>query len=50
MKQTIGHIYKLFENKPIINPSLGIRMSSEFKNINIDSDKIAESKITDVLS
>ena len=32
----------LFENKPYMIPSFGIRISSEFENMNLDLDNIAE--------
>ena len=38
----------LFENKPKIIPSFGIRISSEFENMNLDLDNIADFKISDV--
>ena len=38
----------LFENKPNMIPSCGIRNSSEFENINLDLDNIADFKISDV--
>ena len=37
----------LFENKPNMIPSLGIRISSEFENMNLYLDNIAEFKISD---
>ena len=39
----------LFENKPNMNPSFGITIFSEFENMNIDFDKIAEFKTSDAL-
>ena len=38
----------LFENKPNMIPSFGIRISSEFENMNLDLDNIADFKISDV--
>ena len=38
----------LFENKPNMIPSFGIRIPSEFEKKNLDLDKIADSKISDV--
>ena len=38
----------LFENKPNMIPSFGIRISPEFKNLNLDLDNIAEFKVPDV--
>ena len=38
----------LFENKPNMIPSFGIRISSEFENMNLDLDNIADYKISDV--
>ena len=38
----------LFENKPNMIPSFGIRISSEFENMNLDLDNIAEFKVPDV--
>ena len=38
----------LFENKPNMTPSFGIRISSEFENMNLDLDTIADFKISDV--
>ena len=38
----------LFENKPNMIPSFGIRISSEFENLNLDLDNIAEFKVPDV--
>ena len=38
----------LFENKPNMVPSFGIRISSEFENMNLDLDNIAEFKVPDV--
>ena len=38
----------LFENKPNMIPSFGIRISSEFKNMNLDLVNIADFKISDV--
>ena len=38
----------LFENKPNMIPSFGIRISSEFENMNLDLDKIADFNISDV--
>ena len=38
----------LFENKPNMIPSFGIRISSEFENMNLDLDTIADFKISDV--
>ena len=38
----------LFENKPNMIPSFGIRISSEFENMNLDLDNIAGFKISDV--
>ena len=38
----------LFENKPNMIPSFGIRISSEFENMNLDLDQIADFKISDV--
>ena len=38
----------LFENKPNMIPSIGIRISSEFENMSLDLDNIAEFKISDV--
>ena len=38
----------LFENKPNMIPSFGIKISSEFENINLDLDDIADYKISDV--
>ena len=40
--------YKTFENKPNMIPSFGIRISSEFENMNLDLDNIADYKISDV--
>ena len=38
----------LFENKPNMIPSFGIRISSELENTNLDLDNIADFKISDV--
>ena len=38
----------LFENKPNMVPSFGIKISSEFENMNLDLDNIAEFKVPDV--
>ena len=38
----------LFENKPNMIPSFGIRISPEFENLNLDLDNIAEFKVPDV--
>ena len=38
----------LFENKPNMIPSFRIRISSEFENMNLDLDNIAEFKVPDV--
>ena len=38
----------LFENKPNMIPSFGIRISSEFDNMNLDLDNIADFKISEV--
>ena len=38
----------LFENKPNMIPSFGIRISTEFENMNLDLDNIADFKISDV--
>ena len=38
----------LFENKPNMIPSFGIRISSELENLNLDLDNIAEFKVPDV--
>ena len=38
----------LFENKPNMIPSFGISISSEFENMNLDLDNIADFKISDV--
>ena len=35
----------LFENKPTMIPSFGIRLSSEFENMNLDLNNIADFKI-----
>ena len=37
----------LFENKPNMIPSFGIRIFSEFENMNLDLDTIADFKISD---
>ena len=36
----------LFENKPNMIPSFGIRISSEFENMNLDLDNIADFKVS----
>ena len=38
----------IFQNKPNMIPSFGIRISSEFENMNLDLDNIAEFKVPDV--
>ena len=38
----------LFQNKPNMIPSFGIRISSEFEKMNLDLDNIAEFKVPDV--
>ena len=38
----------LFENKPNMIPSFGIRISLEFANMNLGMDNIADFKISDV--
>ena len=38
----------LFESKPNMIPSFGIRISSEFENMNLDLNNIAEFKLPDV--
>ena len=42
------HYKTLLENKPNMIPSFGIRFSSEFENMNLDLDNIADFKISDV--
>ena len=49
MKLSLSHNIKtLFENKPNLIPSFGIRISSELENMNLDLDSIADFKISDV--
>ena len=38
----------LFENKPIMIPPFGIRISSELENMNLDLNNFADSKFSDV--